>query len=316
VQPVTVPAEPAARPPQGVPDQPIGRRPTDEAPPRPRPTAQGEERVAQPGDRICGACGEPNDPSRKFCRRCGTSLVEARIVAEPKRPWYRRLFGGGRKAQAQYAAGERKSSMQKGAPRTGGLRGLLKGVGLVRGLLGLVVAIGIFGYVGIPSFQSVVNSALDPVMHGGPTQIIDNLRKLIAPEASQVTPRPGDISASSELDGHEASKIADTFSDTDWQATDKVPELTVKFEVPIDLAWVIVSPGNAGTFADFRRPAALELVFPDGSTKRIELEDVKDPQTFDVSADDIARLVIRVVDARGPESAPISISEIEFFAKG
>jgi hypothetical protein len=30
--------------------------------------------VAKPGDRICSNCGQPNDPTRKFCRRCGNEL--------------------------------------------------------------------------------------------------------------------------------------------------------------------------------------------------------------------------------------------------
>jgi hypothetical protein len=278
--------------------------------------AQVEQDVAQPGDRICGSCGAPNDPSRKFCRRCGSSLVEARVVAEPKLPWWKRLFGGGKKKpQATYAAGERKASMKKAAPRTSGIRGILGKIGIVRGLLGLVVAIGIFGYVGIPSFRGMVTSAADPLLRGGPTQVIDNIRKIVSPKPAQVVPRPEDISASSEVKDHPARLVADGRTPTDWQGTDKVPEITVKFEEPIDLGWVIVHAGNAAAFADLRRPSALELVFPDGSTKRIELEDKKEPQTFEVSPGTIDSLVIRVVDTNGPESAPISISEIEFFKK-
>jgi ribosomal protein L40E len=308
--------QPGARPPQPAGDQPGARLPTTVVAPKPRAVPQAEQDAAQPGDRICGSCGAPNDPSRKFCRRCGTSLVEAKVVAEPRLPWWKRLFGGGKKKSAPtYAAGERKSSMKKAAPRTSGIRGLLGKIGIVRGLLGLVVAIGIFGYVGIPSFRSMVTSAADPLLHGGPTQVIDNIRKIVSPKPAQVIPRPEDISATSELSGHEARLIRDGSTVTDWQGTDKVPEITVKFEEPIDLGWVIVRTGNSAAFADMRRPSALELVFPGGSTQRIDLEDTKEPQTFEVSASDIASLVIRVVDTNGPESTPISISEIEFFRR-
>lgn len=238
------------------------------------------------------------------------------MVAEPTLPWWKRLFGGGGKKREQvYAAGERKSSMKKAAPKTGGIRGLLGKIGIVRGLLGLVVAIGIFGYIGIPSFRGLVASAADPLLHGGPSQVIDNIRRIVSPQPAQVVPRPEDISATSEVKGHEARLVGDKASNTDWQGTDKVPQITVKFEEPIDLGWVIVRSGNSAAFADLRRPAALELVFPDGSTKRIELEDAKDPQTFEVSAGIIGSLGIRVVDTNGPEAAPISISEIEFFKK-
>jgi hypothetical protein len=310
------PQQPAARPPQADEDQPASRLPTSEVAPKARPVPQVEQRVAQPGDRICASCGEPNDPSRRFCRRCGASLTAAKIVADPKLPWWKRLFGGGRKQPRQYAAGERMGSMQKAAPKTGGIRGVLKGIGIVRGLLAVVVAIGIFGYVGIPSFQGMVNSALDPITRGGPTQIIENIRKLVAPKPAQVTPRPEDVTATTELEGHEARRIADLATNTDWQATDNVPVLTVRFEEPVDMLSVIVRPGNGASFAEFRRPATLEFVFPGGSTKRIDLEDTKDPQTFEMTGDNVDVLVIRVVDTNGPDAAPISISEIEFFRKG
>ena len=238
------------------------------------------------------------------------------MVAEPKLPWWKRLFGRGKKKQeSRYAAGERKASMKKAAPRTGGIRGILGKIGIVRGLLGLVVAIGIFGYVGIPSFRGMVTSTVDPLLHGGPTQVIENIRKIVSPKPAQVVPRPEDVTATSEVKGHEARLIRDGITVTDWQGTDKVPEITVKFEEPIDLGWVIVTSGNSAAFADMRRPSALEFLFPDGSTKRVELEDTKEPQTFELSAGDVSSVVIRVVDTNGPESTPISISEIEFFKK-
>ncbi len=46
-------------------------------------------RRLQPGDLVCGQCGEGNPPVRKFCSRCGESLVAAEVV---RTPWYRRLM--------------------------------------------------------------------------------------------------------------------------------------------------------------------------------------------------------------------------------
>ena len=304
--------EPAARKPSPTDDQPEARKPTTEVAPKPKPVAQVEQRVAQPGDRICGTCAEPNDPARKFCRRCGASLVEAKIAAAPKVPWWRRIFGGGAKPK-EYEAGQRIDSMQKAAPKGGGIGGMLKGIGAVRGILALLIALGIIGYIAVPSFQGIVARTLDPVLHGGPGQVVENIRKLVAP--TPVVERPVAIEASSQLAGHEASKLVDTFSNTDWQGTDKAPEISVTFEQPIDLLSVIVHPGNSDAFVDLRRPSALEFVLPDGSTKRVDLEDVKDPQTFDLGVNGVETLVIRVVDTNGPEVAPISISELEFFKK-
>jgi hypothetical protein len=282
---------------------------------KPRPVAPLEQRVAQPGDRICGKCGEANDPARKFCRRCGNSLVEARIVAEPTLPWWKRLFRRGPKQPKQYAAGERKSSMQKAAPKSGGLGGIVKSIGLVRGLLGLVVAIGIFGYIGIPSFQGLVMKVADPIMHGGPTQIIDNIRKIVAPKAVAVHPIKDTVTGSSEVTDHGAPLALDTFSNTDWEATDKAPELTIPFQEAIDLHSVIVYSGSAAKFVDLRRPSALEFVLPDGSTQRVELLDTKDKQTISLSGNDVKQVVVRIVATYGPEDAPIALSELEFFKR-
>ena len=198
--------------------------------------------------------------------------------------------------------------------KTGGLGGLIRramtGMGLVRALLGLVVAIGIVGYVGIPSWQGAVNR----VFSGGIEGVVDNIRKLIAPTLE--VERPVSVKASSAVDGHEAARLFDTFANTDWQCTDKAPEVTVTFKEPADLGAIIVHLGNADAFVDFRRPAKLELTFSDGSTKVISAEDIHDPQTFELSASKTTSVTIRIVGTNGPEAAPISFSEIEFFKKG
>ena len=49
-------------------------------------------RVVNPGDLVCGQCGEGNDPNRRFCRRCGASCRRAAVFTLPwYRRWWRRL---------------------------------------------------------------------------------------------------------------------------------------------------------------------------------------------------------------------------------
>jgi hypothetical protein len=312
-------SQPAARAPEAADDGIQSRRPQDVATPKPKPVASVPERVAQPGDRICAACSEPNDPTRKFCRRCGASLVEARVVAAPKVPWYRRLFGGGgQKQPKQYAAGERISSMEKGsakAPRKGigdVMRTFAKGRGLVVGLLGILVFVGFLGYFGLPSFRGQVDGALS----GGPQHIIDNIRKAIAPTPEIVTPTAvtsGNPSA--DVKGHPPQLVWDKATNTDWQTTDKTPTLNVTFKDKIDLMFVLVYPGNSANFVAFRRPSKIEIDFPDGTSQTIDLQDTKDKQSFSVSKDGISSLTIKVIDTNGPDAAPLSISEIEFNKK-
>jgi hypothetical protein len=309
--------QPTARAPQAVPAdaQPASRQPTAAVQPRPKPTTTVEQRVAQPGDRICGSCGEPNDPTRKFCRRCGASLVEARIVADKPLPWWKRIFRSGPKKPKQYAAGERIAPMAAGSAASPGegasglFRKGLKLKNLVGVGLGLIVAVGVFGYIGIPSFQGYVNQAIS----GGIPGIVDNIRKVVDP--SLVIERPTSITASSEVKNHPASLLFDAATNTDWQGTDKAPTITATFKQKVDLGAVILHIGSSKGFVDTRRPAELTFTFPDGSSKKVTLKDVPDPQTFDLSASNVDSVVITVTGTNGPESAPVSISEIEFFKK-
>ena len=126
VQPAAVaPTQPAARPPVSQPDQPAARLPTESiAQPKTAAASAVVAREAQPGDRICGNCSEANDPTRKFCRRCGTTLVNAQVVGAKKLPWWKRLF---RRQPKEYAAGERtKSISQRDAVKCTGVVGLVE----------------------------------------------------------------------------------------------------------------------------------------------------------------------------------------------
>ncbi|MHB8891196.1 MAG: zinc ribbon domain-containing protein [Candidatus Limnocylindrales bacterium] len=313
--PIT-PAQPAARPPQAVPDdQPASRQPTAVVQPRPRPTTTVEQRVAQPGDRICGSCGEANDPGRKFCRRCGASLVEARVVALKPLPWWKRIFRRGPKASRQYAAGQRIGSMSAGSSSAGGkgfgglLRNALKIKNLIGIVLGLAMAVGVVGYIGFPSFQGFVNQTIS----GGIPGIIDDIRRIVAP--SLVIERPVSVTASSEVADHPVRLVFDKGTNTDWQATDKAPSITATFKEKIDVGAVILYVGSTKAFVDTRRPAELTFTFPDGTSKAITLQDIPAAQKFDLSASNVDSVVITITATNGPESAPVSISEIEFFKK-
>jgi hypothetical protein len=309
--PVAPPPQPEPRRPDAAPvaQQPAARLPTADAPVRPKPVATVERRVAQPGDRICGTCAEPNDPTRKFCRRCGASLVEARIVEEKPLPWWRRIFRRKPKQPKAFAAGERTGSMKAGAQA--GLRSGRKIMTYVRLALGLLVVVGIFGYIGVPSVQKFVNEAIGG---GGISGIVDNIRRIVQPTLEPV--RPTNVTASEELKDHPGRLAFDTFTNTDWEANGTSPSLTITFKEPVDLGAVIVHSGAADTFVDLRRPSKLELSFPDGSSTTLTLKDEHDPQTFDLSASKVDSVKISILETNGPANAPVSLSELELFSKG
>lgn len=83
------PAEAEARQPAPVlPGKPVAQRPVV------RPVEQREEVVGPP----CPACGTPNPPGRKFCRRCATPLNPQ--AAPAPLPWWRTIWPFRRRVRA------------------------------------------------------------------------------------------------------------------------------------------------------------------------------------------------------------------------
>ena len=114
---------------------------------------------------------------------------------------------------------------------------------------------------------------------------------------------------------HPASQLFDAATNTDWQGTGQGADDHRHVQGEGRPGGGHPHIGSADAFVDTRRPAEVPFAFSDGTTKTIKLEDVTDKQTFDLSASNTDSVVITVTSTNGPESAPISISEIEFFKK-
>jgi hypothetical protein len=299
-------AQPAPVQPAAVqPTQPAARLPTAAvATPRPRPTAETPTRVAQPGDLICITCGEPNDPTRKFCRRCGTSLAMA--MPAVKVPWWRRIF---QRKPKTFEAGERKKAMQASARPRRGL-GARAGFVLRWAVLGLVL-VGAVGYMAVPSVGSAIN--------GGLRGLVDTVRGIVSPSLDLV--HAASTRASLELKDHPAKNLSDGATNTDWQAADDSAVLTFTFERPINIGAMnlwngAADPKTKALRTDLRRPAQLVLTSQTGQSVTIDLQDIHDKQTpyFDLSG--VETLTIKITQTNGPASAPVSFSEFEFLKKG
>jgi ribosomal protein L40E len=298
--PVVAPSVSPGAPPS---DQPAARRPTfaPDTPVRAAPAARAvEARVAQPGDRICAKCGEPNDPTRKFCRRCGTNLTATAVQPVKRLPWWRRIF---RRQPKTYTAGERVGSMRtpgsKGKPRS------FKPMSVIRAVLAILVAVGVVGVIAVPSMQGLV------LGRGG--EIVDNIRKFFVPTLGIV--HPISASASSEAPDHGPRLLIDTYNNTDWRTDEATPTITVTFQSPVDLAKLYVHNGSSENYTDFRRPTKLQVVVPGGSPQDITLADDHKVQQFDVNANGLTTLEIRILETTGPTDQAIALSELEFIAK-
>jgi hypothetical protein len=145
------------------------------------------------------------------------------------------------------------------------------------------------------------------------TGIVDNIRKIIAP--SLVPVHPIGATASSNTADHGPALAIDTFKNTDWQSTEATPSLTVTFQSPIDLGAVYVYSGRLKDFTSIRRPSQLQFIFPDGSSKTVDLVDDPKPQQLSVDANGIKGLQVKVLATAGPDGTPVALSELEFFMK-
>ena len=176
---------------------------------------------------------------------------------------------------------------------------------LIKGGLALLIGFGIIGAVVFPSIPQMIL--------GGGTGFIEEIRKMIAPTYAVVNPISA--TASSEIEGFPASLVIDRATNTEWRSTEANPTVTIGFQTAIDLGAVFVHSGSQDHFLETRRPLQLEFVFPDGSSKTIDLVDDHKAQQFFIDANDIKSLQVRIVSTAGPDEAPVALSEIEFRMK-
>jgi hypothetical protein len=303
----TPPDRPPGRPPG---QTPVARRPDDvtAAPQRKRPvpTKPPPKREVRPGDLICGQCEEGNDPDRRFCRRCGASLIEAKeAIAPPPIPWWKRLFIRQPKV---VAAGER--PMRRGG--SGGARDLrsrLRQASRVAAFLAVVVVA--IGYIG--PWRSTVNGKIRNVVSGA--------REKVIPKLSEIPPAKAD--ASSSLPDHKPVAAVDRVINTYWAEGgpgDGVGQrLVVTFDHPIHLGKIGFSLGASAKREDFAtepRPKKVTLHFSKGS-KDLTLKDSPDFQQYDLNVKNTDKVEIEIVSVnRHPESGSnCSIAEVEFWER-
>ncbi|ONI89126.1 hypothetical protein ALI22I_16570 [Saccharothrix sp. ALI-22-I] len=269
-------------------------QPTDQKPAtgahRPRLT---ERRAPQPGDLICGQCGEANPSTRKFCARCGSALVEAAVVAEK---WWRRLLPKRKPPEA----GTRRHR-RSGAAR----RGIGKAVRWSF-LIALLGAVGAYGL--IPSFRSVVNTQA--------TSVVKDVKGIFVTELVPV--RPTGITATAESPDHPPLMAADNAKNTFWLAPvePKPPALVLDFGREVDLREAIIRVGNPDDLQTAHRPKKLHLVYSTGKTFDLDIADTPDEQKVKIeNSAGATKVEVHVVEVhRSLQGNEVALAEIEFFA--
>jgi len=248
----------------------------------------------RPGDLICGQCGLGNDPSRKFCSRCGASLAVAATVALP---WWRRWLPS-RKAKVHQAGSRPVRRRRSGNRRVGRI--------VRRVIAVLLVLLGIFYAAYTPFRHSVNNGA------------VSLKRDVFGMFSTQYEPvRPVKVAATKEEPGHGANLVSDNAVNTYWAAPADGTEaaLVLTFDRPVDLRRAIVRAGIGADFQAAHRPQKLHLVYSTGKTFDVALADTPDPQTVAIENSAGATSVeIHVVGLnRSLQGRDVAISEIELF---
>lgn len=317
------PSAPAAAPPQPVRAQPpaataataaitdtgastAARQPSAQtpAPPRPRPPTRKAppSRVIEPGDLVCGQCGEPNKADRRFCRRCAASLDEAQVA---KVPFLKRVF---RRRTKQVAAGERPGrGGQRGKGTLGKARTARSGFRRwSRRLVAVAALIGVAGAVG-PWRATIQAQGED---------LVQSIRDRFAPELVIVTPL--DTTASSSLPDHPPTNATNGINENHWTAQDPGEKhvLTVVFDPPVDLRQVGFLSGASGdAFRLHHRPQDIQLTFDTGESVDVKLDNNEFFQAHGVKADGVREAKVHILSLyRSNEGKPVSITNIQFSA--
>ena len=268
---------------------------------RPAPVHEPPTRRPQLGDVICGECGEGNEATRNYCRRCGGSLEEA---VEVHIPWYRRVF---RRRRHTFAAGERPSRMRSDASAKR-RRGFIAPVLLWgKRILAVAVAVVVVLFVTLPSFRT------------GVTDWFGGLKRQIIPSYTQV--HAVNATSQQQLPGPSALLAIDGDTTTWWSAnwsSVSHPVIEFTFSSPVDLGRLIVSSGQpAPAFGAHARPHQLRLTFSDGGTSDVTLADLPTSQTVDVGGHTGPTVDVEIVSIYPGVGggSDVALREVEFYAR-
>lgn len=263
---------------------------------------QPPSRKLQPGDLVCGDCGEGNSATRKFCSRCGTSLAAAEIV---KTPWWRKLLP--RRGAKVRKSGERSKRRGRGGKTKLGAA-VSATFKTARKVVAIALVLGGVLYGLFTPFRGWVNERA--------AEAKGTFERTFFPQYAPVSAAEEPV-ASISVQEHPPNMLVDGLFDTFWAAPlgGVEPNVVVKFDRTIDLAKLIVHNGDGAGFKDTTRAQKLHLVFSNGQTTDVNLQDRPDPQTLEIdNGEGVTSVEIHVVSTfKSVTSNDLAVSEIEFF---
>jgi hypothetical protein len=278
-------------------------------------TKTAPSRRLQAGDLICGMCGEGNPSTRRFCSRCGSSLIEAERVRES---WWRRLLRKlmPRRGPKVVALGKVKYRQKDGTSNAQQLakpgfdlkHAFRRTLRMARIVISVTVLVGGLLFAVYPPFRHTVDNRFDSLKRRFSNDIDANLSPIHAVK----------VTATSTSDGSSPLNAADELLNTYWLApwsTSAQPTLTFTFSRHVTLKKMILHSGATNTFVQFSRPSQLILKFSNGESATILPQDTPQQQTFTIGhADFITSMQIQVAGIdQGSDGSDVAITEIELF---
>ncbi|XTZ18442.1 NADase-type glycan-binding domain-containing protein [Micromonospora echinospora] len=280
-------------------------------PVRPRTVTTGRRastRRLQPGDLVCGECGEGNPPTRRFCSRCGDSLRTAEVV---RRRWWQRLLP--RRGPKVTEAGVRPGTPGGGA--SGGAGGVLQSIYQRANAVAAVLlfALGI-AYLIYPPLRERVNAVVVPPVRDARAWVDRKLNPRF------VAVRPVEVTGSESVRAQGPGLTVDQYRNTHWQVrwdAERPPTVTLRFGGKVDLQRLIVIAGTAENYTASHRPAELHLVWSTNRSDTLTVQDTGEPQTLTLTAaEGVTSVQIQVTDVyRAEKGTDVAVSELEFFAR-
>jgi hypothetical protein len=126
--------------------------------------------------------------------------------------------------------------------------------------------------------------------------------------------------ASSAIPAHPATNVIDGFKNTFWAADltkDPQPTLVLTFAAPVNIDHMLVTSGDSDSFLAQPRPKQLHIVFSNGSSQDVTLEDKQTPQDITLNgAHGIATMEVHITAVfPAVNGNDVALTELEFFTK-
>ncbi len=260
-------------------------------------------RRLRPGDLICGDCGEGNADTRKFCSRCGSTLLTAEVV---RTPWWRKILPK-RKVKVRKAL-ERTAKDRK-AKTTATSTAFRAAYKTIRALVAVVLVLGGIAYGSLPAVRTWVNNQVASWQQDAQSAL----------ELSYSPVHPTKVTATFEEPTHPADQVADSVSNTFWAAPTTKGEATLvfTFDRPVNIDKAIIQNGDNDKFDQTFRAERLHLVYSTGKTEDLQLKDQPDPQELTLqNGHNVTSIELHVTATyQSLHGTDVAISEIELFQR-